>query len=447
MRVRTWPLLTIGFGALLLLIGLSATALYKRLDKVYAEVVAIQNAEQETRDVLNRLRSDLYEVAILTRDYLLEPSLQSAESDRRELNRRREGMEQNLQTMESLVKAEHLQKTVGLRDAILKYWGSLDPIFEWSPAQKPVRARWFLRQSIMPTRNEVLAAAQRLGDVNTRQTLQHKDEVLATQRELKSDIQRIALFSLLLGTMVAMVGILRTRYLESAAEAHVFQIEHSNQELRRLSQKLSRAQEDERRSLSQELHDQVGQMLTALRMELTNVEVFRHTEGEDFGTHLGEAKKLAEETLRTVRNMSSGLRPSVLDELGLAPALRWQAREFTRRSGVPVEVEIDGELGDLPDVYRTSIYRVVQEALTNCARHAKASKIRVTLHGGVGTMFLTIEDDGAGFDVQQARGRGLGLLGIEERIRGLGGQVEFLSQPQKGTLLRCEIPVPKEVVA
>jgi signal transduction histidine kinase len=186
-------------------------------------------------------------------------------------------------------------------------------------------------------------------------------------------------------------------------------------------------------------------MLTALRMELGNVEEFRNQAGSDFTNHLGQAKKLAEDTLRTVRNMSAGLRPSVLDELGLAPALQWQAREFTKRSGVPVEMRLDGDLANLPDAHRTCIYRVVQEALTNCARHAQAKSIRVGLHGGPQMLSLTVEDDGVGFEIQKVRGRGIGLLGIEERVRELGGTVQLRSQPSTGTLLRCEIPTPKEV--
>jgi signal transduction histidine kinase len=136
-----------------------------------------------------------------------------------------------------------------------------------------------------------------------------------------------------------------------------------------------------------------------------------------------------------------GLRPSVLDELGLGPALKWQAREFTRRSGVPVEIEIDGTLHKLEDAHRTCVYRVVQEALTNCARHAHATRIRITVHEGATTITLTVEDNGVGFDVAVARLRGLGLLGTEERVRELGGTMEIRSQPSKGTLMRCEIPV------
>jgi len=211
-----------------------------------------------------------------------------------------------------------------------------------------------------------------------------------------------------------------------------------------LSLKLSKAQEDERKSISRELHDQVGQMLTALRMELGNIEQFRAASEDLFLRHTSEAKKLAEDTLRTIRDMSMALRPSMLDELGLGPALKWQAREFTRRSGVPVEIQIDGSLDKLPDSHRTCVYRVVQEALTNCARHASASQIRINVRGGPAAVSLIVEDNGVGFDVAGRRLGGLGLLGAEERARELGGRIEVRSQPSRGTLLRCEIPVSSE---
>jgi signal transduction histidine kinase len=285
-----------------------------------------------------------------------------------------------------------------------------------------------------------------VGDVSTRQTSDRQQQILQTQDDLKTDLREIAGIALLSGVAVALFSILRTRSLEATAAIHLAAIEQNAAELRKLSQKLAKAQEDERRSLSRELHDQVGQMLTALGMELGNLGEFRHAPGKEFASHLEEARKLNQETLRTVRNISSGLRPSVLDELGVAPALQWQAREFTRRSGVPVELQMDGSL-DLPDEYRTCIYRIVQEALTNSARHAHAKAIHVTLHGGVDSLSLSVEDDGSGFDVQGVRGRGLGLLNIEERVREMGGRVQLESTPSRGTVVRCEIPVPKEVTA
>jgi signal transduction histidine kinase len=185
-------------------------------------------------------------------------------------------------------------------------------------------------------------------------------------------------------------------------------------------------------------------MLTALRMELGNVEQFRTADQDVFFRHTSEAKRLAEDTLRTIRDMSMALRPSMLDELGLGPALKWQAREFTRRSGVAVEIQVDGSLDKLPDSHRTCVYRVLQEALTNCARHASATQIRINVHGGPAAVSLIVEDNGVGFDVTGRRMGGLGLLGAEERARELGGRIEIRSQPSKGTLLLCEIPVNSE---
>src|SRR5262249_35963609 len=161
----------------------------------------------------------------------------------------------------------------------------------------------------------------------------------------------------------------------------------------------------------------VGQMLTALSLELGNIEELRQAPGGEFARHLNEARKLNQETLRTVRNISTGLRPSVLDQLGLAPALQWQGPGVTRRTRVPVDLKLDGDLATLPDEHRTCIYRIVQESLTNCARHSGARSIRVSVHGDGGTLSLTVEDDGRGFDVDRARGRGLGLLNIEERVQ------------------------------
>ena len=161
--------------------------------------------------------------------------------------------------------------------------------------------------------------------------------------------------------------------------------------------------------------------------------------------HVKDGKTLVDRTVRAVRDMAMGLRPSILDDLGLIPALEWQAREFTRRSGILVNLNLDSNLGELTDGHRTCLYRVVQEALTNCGRHAEAKEVNVTLNGGDGRISLTVQDDGKGFDPAQFTRRGLGLLGIEERVRELGGTVEILSQPRGGTLLKVDIPAGGEV--
>jgi signal transduction histidine kinase len=135
----------------------------------------------------------------------------------------------------------------------------------------------------------------------------------------------------------------------------------------------------------------------------------------------------------------------MLDDLGLGSAVQWQARQFSKHSGIPVNVEIEGLPSSLPEEYRTCVYRLVQEALTNCARHSQAKTIDVRVINRDGQLFVSITDDGVGFEPASMRGRGLGLIGIEERVMELGGKLTLLSQPRKGTALTARIPVREEV--
>jgi signal transduction histidine kinase len=177
-------------------------------------------------------------------------------------------------------------------------------------------------------------------------------------------------------------------------------------------------------------------------MELANIEGARGDSPVRFAERLQDAKNLAEETLRAVRDLAMGLRPSMLDDLGLGPALEWQAREFSRRMGVPVDLRIDGSIEHLQDEHRTCVFRIVQESLNNCAKHAHPKNIRILVHGSSDRVNLTVQDDGVGFDREAGGGTGLGLISIEERVRELDGTVTLTSQPpNRGTLLRVEIPL------
>jgi len=219
-------------------------------------------------------------------------------------------------------------------------------------------------------------------------------------------------------------------------------MERTQSELRRLSAEHVRAQEEERKAISRELHDEVGQTMTALGIEIGNIERLGKNSGPEFLERVGEARQLAQGVLKSVRDLAMGLRPSMLDDSGLVPALRWQAREFFKHVGVPVDLQIDGPLDRLPDEVRTCVYRIVQEALTNCARHAKAGNIRVSLHGKSDGVSVAIQDDGVGFN-PAAEATGLGIVGIEERARELGGSIKISSEELRGTLLMVEIPLVK----
>jgi len=222
--------------------------------------------------------------------------------------------------------------------------------------------------------------------------------------------------------------------------ARIWMLERSSAEQRSKLEKLStevlRAQEDERRMISRELHDEVGQMVTGLKMELAAVARLREAPVEQFQEHLTEAKELAERTLRAVRNLAIGLRPAVLD-LGLAPALDWLARDVSRRSGLQVNIETSGDLEKLPEPLLVCVYRVVQEALNNTVKHAKAEKARVQVRGERQDVRLRIQDDGVGFANRPTNG--LGLAGIEARVKELGGTIEIRSTPGGGTDLQVAV--------
>jgi signal transduction histidine kinase len=262
---------------------------------------------------------------------------------------------------------------------------------------------------------------------------------------LRSYLGQMFLFALCFALVVAAVSFSRISNLERHREEERRRAESAEQELRRLSLKLVRTQEDERKSISRELHDEIGQMITGLRMELANIHALRTAPEPEFAQHMSEAKGLAEKTLQSLRNLAMGLRPSMLDDLGLGPALQWQAKEFSRRSGVPAIVQLDGNLEGIEERLRTCVYRLVQESLTNCARHAHANSIMVSVAENNSRLVMAIQDDGAGFDTNALKNRGLGLMGMEERVRELGGTFTVTSQIAKGTAVRAEIPIREGV--
>ncbi len=447
MGTRTWPVLTTGFGVLLIMIVLLGFGIARRSQQIHVEVTTANESYQRTEQILSAVRSDVYTSGILARDYLLDPSHLTAASHREQLLNIRNSTSARLKDLERLVSSEQTGLLRRLESEMGPYWESLDPIFGWSPAQKAALSSLFLRQKVLPRRQAVMDLAREIQSFNQANYQHEQEKIRRRQREFHAYLRLMVLWALLLGLLVAGVSIYRVSRLERRAEEHRRETEEAEEELRRLSQQLVRIQEDERRSISRELHDEVGQMLTAIRMEVSNLEQLRGADEHQFHEHLEGARTMASEALQVVRNLAMGLRPSMLDDLGLGPALEWQSREFSRRSGIPVSLEVDGLLEILPDSHRTCIYRVVQEALTNCARHSKAQNIRITFHADRDRLSLTIQDDGVGLGPQSTSRKGLGLIGIEERVRELGGRVTIVSQPHKGTLLQVDIPQWKEQMA
>lgn len=247
--------------------------------------------------------------------------------------------------------------------------------------------------------------------------------------------------SLYTGVAVAVLSISLTLRLEKKYRAEHQAALAAKEDLRRLSARLVAAQEQERQTLSRELHDQVGQTLTAIKIDVARAEQSLLPSQKDVGERLQRARLGADETLEIIRRMSMLLRPSMLDDLGLSAALGWYTKQFSASTAIRVNLNDDGSADLLPDSGKISLYRIVQEALTNCARHSEARSILIVLASEEDRYVMRIEDDGQGFTPAR-QAKGIGLIGIEERVAEMGGTLTLDSKPGAGTRIRISIPLP-----
>jgi signal transduction histidine kinase len=349
-------------------------------------------------------------------------------------------MEAALQEYRALLTPEETKPFESLTRELSAYWDVLEPVFAWTPEQRRRDGYVFLRDQVFPRRVSMLGIADQIGAIAESDLDQGRRRAEATFSRFRARLAVTVGLTLGLGLLLAAFSIRQILGLEKEAEARYQEIASARAELEHLSGRLVQVQEDERRSLSRDLHDEVGQALTGVLLEMANLSTLIRTRDlEALAAKTDEIKKLLEGAIGVVRNMALLLRPSMLDDLGLLPALQWQAREVSRRTGLRVQVAAEGVAEDLPEEVRTCVYRVVQEALHNCVRHAAAQTVRVTLSTEGGALGLSIHDDGRGFD--SLRSRGLGLVGLEERVRRLGGTFSVDSKPGRGTVLLVSLPL------
>lgn len=437
---RSSVVLAIGFGSLIALIAVLGFGAVRRAKAIYNEMETTQESYLQAEAFRRDIVTDMYLSDILVRDYLLDPSPKNAPAHRQQLLDIRASLQSRLDLLAQRTKGSEGPSLDRLQEEVQGYWDSLDPIFEWTADQKAKRSWIFLRRKVLPRRQAVVALAREMARIDQENLQRERKRIQSGQMILRKFLVRMMTFALILGTIVAFATTYRVTALERAQEDQRKRIERTENDLRRLSRRLVQAQELERKSLSRELHDQVGQTLTALGIEIGNLAGSRETDPATFRAQLEDLKTLNAQAIGTLRDLAMGLRPSMLDDLGLEPALQWQGREFSRHTGVPATVQVDGNL-ELTDAQRTCIYRVVQEALTNCARHANPKSVLVSLQALGDQVVVVVQDDGTGFDVAPRTQGGLGLLGMQERVAELEGKLNISSAPRKGTTIRVELPV------
>jgi signal transduction histidine kinase len=436
---RSRFVLIAGFGGLLLLM------IFAGLDSI-ATLRQIQNANDEIREdfvrrtrILEQIRADVYVSGTYVRDYLLEPEAGKAEAHRASLRQVRSGMDAALGRYRAMLTAGEAKPFAILTDELKEYWRVLEPVLEWDAAKRRRDGYPFLRDDVYPRRVAMLAIADQIGGIDESQIQAGRERVETIFLRLTGRVAVTIALTVGLGLVLAAFTIRKILGLESATTANLVEISRAREELQRLSASIVAAQENERRSISRELHDQVGQALTGVLVELANLSnLIRAGDYSALSDKTAEIKREVESSIGVVRNMALLLRPSMLDDLGLVPALQWQAREVSKRSGIWVKVSAAG-VDELPEEHKTCIYRVVQEALHNAVQHAAARNITVTVTQENSHLRLAIEDDGKGFQTQITKG--MGILGMEERVSHLGGEFTLESEPGHGTTVHVDLPL------
>jgi PAS domain S-box-containing protein len=266
------------------------------------------------------------------------------------------------------------------------------------------------------------------------ETQRHMEALDAANRELKREIIR---------RKVIEAALKESKEYSCQLLAEALQLQ---KQLRHLSHQVLQAQEEERKRISRELHDEIAQVLTAINLHLAKLKNEAAPNSKDFKRKIARTQRLVEKSVNIVHQFAGQLRPAVLDDLGLIPALHSYVKDFAKRTGLSIRFTsfTRDKAKQLDSAKRTVLYRVAQESLMNVARHAQASEVNMSIHKLRGVIHMEVKDNGKSFQVQAALPTGkkkrLGLLGMRERVEMVGGRLSVESSPGNGTTIRAEIP-------
>jgi signal transduction histidine kinase len=420
---------------------LSAAEAYRIQNSISEQNLVIYRHYVDQDKALRVLRLNMWQAGNYVRDFFIDSTPAQAATLRAQLR--------DLQVEDDQV-LKFLDQDSDRADTIPKLRKSLGDFWQIASAVPDTMAKVhddakleFLQREIVPRRGQLYNAMLDLAAAD-QQKLEDGERQFAEARR-RGSLRLIAMLALgvLLSMLVARASILHSENLELQAKGHLREVERAREELQQLSGRLLQVEEEDRRKLSRELHDEIGQTLALLQIEISHA----LAAGQPAGSRrtLERARELAEQTVQTVRNISLLLRPALLDDLGLVPALQFQLEDFLRRNPIACEFVEEGVADRLPDPARTCAYRVVQEALHNCEKHSAATKVRVVVRQLPDALLAEVEDNGRGFacDPQgmPARHSGLGLLGIRERAANAGGSLVIDSEPGRGTRIALRIPL------
>jgi signal transduction histidine kinase len=435
--------LVLGFG---LTLGLWLFAGYdftRHMAEVQTQAASINQRYMHAQEVLSTVRTQVLLGSVYVRDALLDPDPRTADDYRGQVRASFHAVDRALQQYVPVIDSRVERERIGrLRREISDLQTTILDVLASDRGRWAADARLLLRR-VLPKRELAIRVSEEVQALNRAAFVQQQTAIADTYAVSQRRVWWRLGLAVVASLGIAFLATLYAGRLEDQLRRQNAKDVENARDLQRLSTKLINAQEDERRSVARELHDEVGQVLTAIKVELAVAE--RAIQGAGGPAHLlKDAETLTDGALNTVRDLSHLLHPALLDDLGLTAAIDWYLRGFGKRHGIRVELLHERMDERLVPEAEAAVYRIVQEALTNVAKHAQATSCRVYLQRLPNTLLITIEDDGTGFDLEGVERagarRGLGLIGIRERVSELRGTVRLESAPGRGTRVTVELP-------
>ena len=444
--------LRIGYGAVIGILVFAAVEAYRIQSTVSEQSVEIYRHYVDQDTAVATLRRNLWLTGTYIRDFFIQTTPQQAAI-----------LEEQFKTLngENDAALEHLDKIstkhdiiANVRRSMTEFRNVVEPLPRTMLKAQKERQFDFLQREIVPRRGDLYTTLLSLQAADQQRLEESEQEFASARRSAAKRLLLILGLSVLLAVVLSRASLRHAEHLEQLADRHHAQVEQTKGELQQLSARLLEIEEEGRRTLSRELHDGIGQALALLQIEISSAHGLLPAHPDAARERLRRGRELAERTVQSVRNISLLLRPPLLDDLGLTPALQFELEDFLRRSGINCDFVEEGVSEQLPDAVKTCVYRVVQEALHNCEKHSGAATVRVAVRQVGDCLTADIEDDGKGFPLNEhgmpSRVRGLGLLGIRERVAIAGGSLTVDSAPGRGTRIGLRIPlsaVKKEAIA
>ena len=382
---------------------------------------------------LLRIQSDLNQLSLAMREMLAASPGDSVTEWAPQFDRIRADLDDALRREEQVsVVARTPAQTKDLADSVAQFWTAADRVFALARAGEQEAARAEIRQSLLARQGELSTTVGRL-------LIQNNETEERAARQAQDIYARVQtqVYWFLTAALVAIAG--TSLYLIQSNRRLFAQLGALAEERRVLARELIAARESTLREIARELHDEFGQLLTAMGTMLRRAE--RHApEQSPLRSDMREIGEVAQAALDNVRGLSQTLHPSILDELGLESTIEWYLSTVRKQLGIDVEYERRGAAVPVPATTAIHVYRVLQEAVNNVARHSGATAARVRLHYEAGALVLEVEDDGKGLSAPEG-GRGLGLIAMRERAELVDGSLDLSRPAAGGTCVRLRVPL------